>query len=72
VEDRGTGIPEEVLPRIFDPFFTSREPGEGIGMGLALTARIVGELAGTIEAENRGTAAPASGSASRGSRRSEA
>ena len=53
VEDRGTGIPEEVLPRVFDPFFTSREPGEGIGMGLALTARIVGELAGTIEAENR-------------------
>ena len=54
VEDRGTGIPEEMLPRVFDPFFTSREPGEGIGMGLALTARIVGELAGTIEAENRG------------------
>jgi len=53
VEDRGAGIPEEVLPRVFDPFFTSREPGEGIGMGLALTARIVGELAGTIEAENR-------------------
>ncbi len=53
VEDRGTGIPPEVLPRVFDPFFTSREPGAGIGMGLALTARIVGELAGTIEAENR-------------------
>jgi signal transduction histidine kinase len=53
VEDRGVGIPDEVLPRVFDPFFTSREPGEGIGMGLALTARIVGELAGTIEAENR-------------------
>jgi two-component system, NtrC family, sensor kinase len=53
VKDRGTGIPEEILPRIFDPFFTSREPGAGMGMGLALTARIVGELGGTIEAENR-------------------
>lgn len=53
VEDRGEGIPPEVLPLVFDPFFTSREPGKGIGMGLALTARIVGELGGTIEAENR-------------------
>jgi two-component system, NtrC family, sensor kinase len=53
VEDRGEGIPPEVLPLVFDPFFTSREPGKGIGMGLALTARIVGELGGTIEAGNR-------------------
>lgn len=52
VRDHGPGIPEEDLARVFDPFFTTREPGEGTGMGLALTARIVGELGGTIEAEN--------------------
>lgn len=53
VEDNGPGIPDEHLSRIFDPFFTTRDPGRGTGMGLALTARIVQELGGTIDAGNR-------------------
>jgi two-component system, NtrC family, sensor kinase len=53
VADRGPGIPEGDLPRLFDPFFTTRDPGKGTGMGLAITARIVHELGGRIEAENR-------------------
>lgn len=51
--DRGPGIPDGDLERIFDPFFTTRDPGKGTGMGLAITARIVHELGGRIEAENR-------------------
>jgi len=53
VLDRGAGIPEEMLEEIFDPFFTTRDPGEGTGMGLAITSRIVRELGGRLEVENR-------------------
>jgi two-component system, NtrC family, sensor kinase len=53
IEDTGPGIPESDLDRLFDPFFTTREPGEGTGMGLAITSRIVQELGGVIRAENR-------------------
>jgi two-component system, NtrC family, sensor kinase len=53
VLDRGPGIPEKDLPRLFDPFFTTRGVGQGTGMGLALVARMVGELGGEVEVENR-------------------
>ena len=53
VRDRGPGIPEAMLEEVFDPFFTTRDPGEGTGMGLAITSRIVQELGGRLEAENR-------------------
>lgn len=53
IEDSGPGIPEADLARLFDPFFTTRDPGEGTGMGLAITSRIVQELGGVIRAENR-------------------
>jgi two-component system, cell cycle sensor histidine kinase and response regulator CckA len=41
VSDTGTGISPEVLPRIFDAFFTTKAPGKGTGLGLPTTARIV-------------------------------
>ena len=41
VEDTGTGMPPEVLDRIFEPFYTTKAPGKGTGLGLSTTAAIV-------------------------------
>lgn len=49
VEDRGCGIPAEHLPHVFDPFFTTRRVGEGMGLGLTVTWGIVKRLGGTVE-----------------------
>jgi signal transduction histidine kinase len=49
VEDRGCGIPAEHLPHVFDPFFTTRRIGEGMGLGLTVTWGIVKRLGGTVE-----------------------
>lgn len=51
VADQGAGIPADVLPRIFEPFFSTRESGTGIG--LAVCQRIIEDHGGTITAENR-------------------
>ena len=48
VEDDGTGIPSERLDHIFDPFYTTREPGEGTGLGLYIVGEIVQEQGGAI------------------------
>jgi signal transduction histidine kinase len=43
VEDDGPGIPQEVLPRIFEPYFTTKPPSHGTGLGLAIVQRLVKE-----------------------------
>ena len=48
VEDNGTGIPPEHLPHIFEPFFTSKQSGKGLGLGLTITERILHEMNGEI------------------------
>jgi two-component system NtrC family sensor kinase len=53
VRDRGAGIPEEHLPRLYDPFFTTKEEGKGQGLGLAVVYAIVQEHGGKIVARNR-------------------
>ena len=52
VADDGPGIPPEHLPRIFNPFFTTKQPGEGRGLGLSVAHSIVTEHGGRIWAEN--------------------
>jgi signal transduction histidine kinase len=49
VADTGAGIPPEVLPRIFDVFFTTKPVGVGTGLGLAICHRIVSAMDGRIE-----------------------
>jgi signal transduction histidine kinase len=43
IEDHGPGIPSELRSRIFDPFYTTKEPGQGTGLGLDIVRRIVVE-----------------------------
>jgi C4-dicarboxylate-specific signal transduction histidine kinase len=52
VKDDGPGIPPEHLPRIFNPFFTTKQPGDGRGLGLSVAHSIVTEHGGRIWAEN--------------------
>jgi PAS domain S-box-containing protein len=52
VRDSGTGIPEDALPRIFEPFYTTKEVGKGTGLGLAIAYGIVQEHGGQISAAN--------------------
>jgi PAS domain S-box-containing protein len=48
VEDEGMGIPPENLPRITDPFFSTKHQNGGVGLGLAISARIIKEQGGTL------------------------
>ncbi|MBE2249185.1 MAG: GAF domain-containing protein [Myxococcus sp.] len=54
VRDEGAGIPKENLRRVFEPFFTTRGVGKGIGLGLTAAYGIVRRAGGDIEAESDG------------------
>jgi signal transduction histidine kinase len=52
VRDTGQGIPPDVLPRVFEPFFSTK-PGEGTGLGLTISRDIVREHEGSIRIESQ-------------------
>lgn len=52
VTDTGIGITPEIMPKIFDPFFSTRLSGEGTGLGLSICKNIVEAHGGTIQAES--------------------
>jgi signal transduction histidine kinase len=52
VRDNGPGIPPEALSRLFTPFFTTKGPGRGTGLGLTISRRVVDALGGTLRASS--------------------
>lgn len=52
VRDNGTGIAEDKMDNVFQPFFTTKEPGKGTGLGLSTSYGIINEYSGRIEVES--------------------
>jgi two-component system sensor histidine kinase RegB len=53
VVDRGPGMPPEVLDRVGEPFFTTKAPGHGMGLGLFLARAVVERLGGALEIDSQ-------------------
>lgn len=52
VADNGSGIPPDVLPKIFDPFFSTKAVGKGTGLGLSISYKIVQQHGGRIDVQS--------------------
>jgi two-component system NtrC family sensor kinase len=52
IMDNGTGISEENIPRIFEPFFSTKEKTNGIGLGLAIAHGIIQNHKGSIQVKS--------------------
>ncbi|HEX5151901.1 MAG TPA: ATP-binding protein [Parafilimonas sp.] len=62
IKDNGAGIPQDIIDKIFQPFFTTKPTGEGTGLGLSLAYDIITrEYNGTIKVESAAFAQPGSG-----------
>jgi len=58
VRDSGPGIPKAIQDRLGEPFFTTREPGQGMGLGLFIARSLVEHLGGVLQIDStpgRGT-----------------
>jgi signal transduction histidine kinase len=53
VKDNGNGIPQKVLDKIFQPFFTTKPTGQGTGLGLSLSYDIVKVHGGELKADTK-------------------
>jgi two-component system NtrC family sensor kinase len=53
VKDNGVGIPQKVLDKIFQPFFTTKPTGQGTGLGLSLSYDIIKAHGGEIKVESK-------------------
>ena len=53
VIDSGPGIAEAARDHVFDPFYTTKEPGQGLGLGLSISYNILRDLGGSLSARNR-------------------
>ncbi|PID75391.1 MAG: hypothetical protein CSB23_04055 [Deltaproteobacteria bacterium] len=53
IEDNGPGVDPEALNNLFDPFYTTKQPGKGTGLGLAVSYTLVKQFAGSISVRNR-------------------
>jgi signal transduction histidine kinase len=54
VRDDGPGIPADVLPKVFQPYFTTKAPGKGTGLGLAIVHRLLKEAQGCLHVYSKG------------------
>lgn len=52
VSDTGPGIPDSIVDRIWDPFFTTKAPGQGTGLGLSITHAIIRRHGGAIQVDS--------------------
>jgi len=52
VRDRGTGMTQENIEQLFDPFYTTKEPGHGMGLGLSISYNIVRDFGGSLNGQN--------------------
>lgn len=52
IEDNGTGIPEEIRTKLFNPFFTTKPVGQGTGLGLAMAYEVIKNHGGEIQIES--------------------
>jgi len=53
IRDRGAGMPSEILARIGEPFFTTKPPGRGMGLGLFLARAVVEAVGGTLQIDSK-------------------
>ena len=50
--DTGPGIPDDIRPRLFEPFYTTKPPGKGTGLGLHISHTVVARHGGRIDVDS--------------------
>jgi signal transduction histidine kinase len=53
VRDNGPGVPSEIIPKIFQPYFTTKGPRQGTGLGLNIVQRLIKEAKGALHLQTR-------------------